>query len=62
MSDRLLRVKQVSELLSIPKSTLYSWNQKQVGPPAFYLRGCLVYREADLDAWVATAAAERAAS
>ncbi|MFN2319360.1 MAG: helix-turn-helix transcriptional regulator, partial [Dermatophilaceae bacterium] len=39
----------------IPKATLYTWRTRRpgFGPRAAKFGGCLRYRRADLDAWVA---------
>lgn len=51
----LLTIDQAAAYLAIPKATLYTWRTRRAGsgPPAVKLCGCLRYRLADLDAWVA---------
>lgn len=51
----ILTVDQAAAYLSIPKATLYTWRTRRAGfgPRAVKLGGCLRYRRADLDAWVA---------
>lgn len=51
----ILTIDQAAAYLSIPKSTLYTWRTRRpgFGPRAVKLGGCLRYRRADLDAWVA---------
>jgi excisionase family DNA binding protein len=51
----MLTIDQAAAYLSIPKATLYTWRTRRVGfgPRAVKLGGCLRYRRADLDAWVA---------
>jgi len=51
----ILTIDQAAAYLSIPKATLYTWRTRRpgFGPRALKLGGCLRYRRADLDAWVA---------
>lgn len=51
----ILTIDQAAAYLSIPKATLYTWRTRRpgFGPRAVKLGGCLRYRRADLDAWVA---------
>lgn len=51
----ILTIDQAAAYLSIPKATLYTWRTRRAGfgPRAVKLGGCLRYRRADLDAWVA---------
>ena len=51
----ILTVDQAAAYLAIPKATLYTWRTRRVGfgPRAVKIGGCLRYRRADLDAWVA---------
>ena len=55
MQGGILTIDQAGAYLSIPKATLYTWRTRRpgFGPPAVKLGGCLRYRRADLDAWVA---------
>jgi predicted DNA-binding transcriptional regulator AlpA len=49
-----LTVQQVSNYLSIPASTLYTWRTRRpgFGPPALKIGGMLRYRKSDVDEWV----------
>lgn len=51
----ILTVDQAADYLAIPKGTLYTWRTRRAGfgPRAVKIGGCLRYRRADLDAWVA---------
>lgn len=51
----IFTIDQAAAYLSIPKATLYTWRTRRAGfgPRAVKLGGCLRYRRADLDAWVA---------
>jgi hypothetical protein len=47
----ILTIDQAAAYLSIPKATLYTWRTRR--PACGQAGGCLRYRRADLDAWVA---------
>lgn len=51
----ILTIDQAADYLAIPKATLYTWRTRRpgFGPRAVKLGGCLRYRRADLDDWVA---------
>ena len=55
MGSMILTIAEAAEYLAIPKSTLYTWRARRAGfgPPAIKIGGCLRYRRADLDKWVA---------
>lgn len=50
---KLLRVPEVSELTGVPEATLRFWRHAGVyGPPSAKLGRRVVYREADVEAWI----------
>ena len=50
---KLLRIPEVSELTGIPEATLRFWKHRGIyGPPSAKLGRRVVYREADVIAWV----------
>ena len=49
---KLLRVPEVSELTGIPEATLRFWRHVGTGPPSAKLGRRVVYREADVIAWI----------
>lgn len=51
--DRLLRLNAVAELIGVAPATLYSWRHRGEGPPSFKLGENVVYRESELDKWIA---------
>jgi excisionase family DNA binding protein len=55
MEGGILTIDQAAAYLSIPKATLYTWRTRRAGfgPRAVKIGGCLRYRRADLDAWIA---------
>jgi len=52
MAVRLLTIAEAAERLGRPVATLYDWRYKKTGPKSAKLGGRLVYREADLEAWI----------
>ena len=53
LEDELLTPDQVSEMLSIPKATLYKWRASNTGPAAFRIGKHLRYRASVVAEWVA---------
>jgi excisionase family DNA binding protein len=55
VQDGILTIDQAAAYLAIPKATLYTWRTRRpgFGPRAVKFGGCLRYRRANLDAWVA---------
>lgn len=49
---KLLRVPEVSELTGIPEATLRFWRHVGTGPPSAKLGRRVVYREAEVIAWI----------
>jgi DNA-binding transcriptional MerR regulator len=52
MEDRLLILPEVSEMLRTPPETLRYWRKQGIGPQAFKVGRRLVYRAADVTAWL----------
>ena len=50
--ERLLAPDEVTELLQIPKTTLYRWKYERIGPPIVKVGRHLRYRQSDLGAWI----------
>lgn len=48
----LLNLEDVSALLQVPVATLRYWRQRGEGPPSFRLGKRVMYRRADVGAWV----------
>ncbi|MBT4188039.1 MAG: helix-turn-helix domain-containing protein [Gemmatimonadales bacterium] len=46
--ERLLAPDEVTELLQIPKTTLYRWKYERIGPPIVKVGRHLRYRPEDL--------------
>jgi predicted DNA-binding transcriptional regulator AlpA len=52
MTTKLLRVPEVAALTGIPENTLRFWRMQGTGPQSAKLGRRIVYREADVLAWV----------
>jgi predicted DNA-binding transcriptional regulator AlpA len=50
--SRILRIPEVSEVTGVPEATLRFWRHQGVGPRSAKLGRRVVYREADVLAWV----------
>ncbi len=50
--DDLLVVAEVAELTRVPAGTFRSWRHTDEGPPSFKLGRRVVYRRADVMAWI----------
>ncbi len=50
--QKLLRLPEIAELTGIPEATLRFWRHAGTGPPSAKLGRRVVYREADVLAWV----------
>ena len=59
--DRLLTKPEVAEWLRRPKATLDFWRHKGIGPKSANLGGRVMYRESDVEAWIAEQFAATAA-
>ena len=59
--ERLLTLEEVSELLSVPVRTLYTWRYRGEGPPALKICGHLRYDPVALRRWLETISREQKA-
>lgn len=50
--DKLLRIPEVAAMTGIPEATLRHWRATHQGPPNTRLGRRVVYREADVLAWI----------
>lgn len=48
----LMTIEEVSRDYRIPANTLRFWRQRREGPPSFKLGRRVMYRRADVDAWI----------
>lgn len=49
---KLLRLSEAAEVLGVPENTLRFWRTQGTGPPSAKIGRRVVYREADLKAWI----------
>jgi predicted DNA-binding transcriptional regulator AlpA len=52
MTDRLLTVAQLAELLQVPVKTIHVWRGKGLGPPALRIGRYLRFCPEDVDRWI----------
>lgn len=52
-ADVYLTVGELSEMLSVPKNTLYQWNSRGTGPRHLRLGKYVRYRASDVRQWIA---------
>lgn len=57
MPRRLWNVRETSEFLGVPTSTLYYWSYRGEGPPLLRIGRCLRYEPEAVMAWARTGAA-----
>lgn len=51
--DNYLTLEEVAERMRTPEGTLRFWRHKGIGPKSAKLGRRVVYRETDVDAWIA---------
>ncbi len=49
---RPLKIPEVSAMTGIPEATLRYWRHVGAGPKSFRLGGRVVYKAADIEAWI----------
>ena len=52
-TGRLLRPRELSELLGVPVGTLANWRSARTGPPFVKVGRHVRYRTGDVDGWIA---------
>ena len=57
-SERLMTLKELSELLGVPMSTLYAWRYRGEGPTGYRIGRHVRYRRSVVEAWIETQADE----
>lgn len=57
-TGRLLRPRELSELLGVPVGTLANWPSARTGPPFVKVGRHVRYRTGDVDEWVAARVVE----
>jgi predicted DNA-binding transcriptional regulator AlpA len=48
LTDRLLTLREVADILQLPPATLYAWRAAGTGPPSFRCGRWVRYKQADL--------------
>lgn len=49
---KLLRIPEVAEMTGVPENTLRHWRKAGLGPKSVRLGRRVVYREAEVEAWI----------
>lgn len=57
-TGRLLRPRELSDLLGVPVGTLANWRSARTGPPFVKVGRHVRYRTSDVDEWVAARVVE----
>jgi excisionase family DNA binding protein len=60
-SPEYLTLTEASELIRTPTATLYQWRTKKIGPPSIKVGRRVLYKRADLKAWLDSKTTEKAA-
>jgi excisionase family DNA binding protein len=60
--EKLLTLNDVENITGIPKSTLYQWRNRGIGPPSFKAGRHVRFRRTDVEAWIDGLAGGRAAA
>lgn len=53
MTDRLLTITEVADRTRTPAATVRYWRHLGIGPPSAKLGRRVVYRESDVEQWIA---------
>jgi hypothetical protein len=48
-----LKTNSAAEKIGVTPETLANWRWKQIGPPYYRVQGLILYRDDEIDAWVA---------
>lgn len=56
MIERLMSLSDLSDMLSVPVTTLYQWRHRGEGPPGYRVGRHVRYRRSDVEAWLETRA------
>ena len=59
-SERLMTLREESQLLGVPIATLYRWRHRGEGPTGYRIGRHVRYRRATVEAWIETPADQRA--
>ena len=56
MSERMMTLTDLAELLGVPVTTLYQWRHRGEGPPGYRVGRHVRYRRAAVEGWLETQA------
>jgi excisionase family DNA binding protein len=56
MSERLMTLADLADMLGLPVTTLYQWRHRGEGPPGYRIGRHVRYRRAAVEAWLETQA------
>jgi excisionase family DNA binding protein len=56
MSERLMTLVELADMLAVPLGTLYQWRHRGEGPPGYRIGRHVRYRRGDVEAWLETQA------
>lgn len=56
MTERLMSLSDLSDMLSVPVTTLYQWRHRGEGPPGYRVGRHVRYRLSAVEAWLETQA------
>jgi hypothetical protein len=59
---KYLKPPTAAEKIGITPETLANWRWKQIGPPYYRVQGLILYRDDEIDAWIAAGRQPTAAS
>jgi len=59
LTERLLSLSELSELLGVPVATLYGWRHRGEGPVGYRVGRHVRYRRATVEEWLETQADRR---
>jgi hypothetical protein len=59
---KYLKPAPAAEKIGVTPETLANWRWKQIGPPYYRVQGLILYRDDEIDAWVAAGRQSTAAS
>jgi excisionase family DNA binding protein len=59
--ERLMTLRDLSDMLGVPVATLYAWRHRGEGPPGYRVGRHVRYRRAEVEQWLTTQADVRMA-
>jgi excisionase family DNA binding protein len=59
LTERLLTIRDVAELLGVTVDTLYQWRYRHEGPTGYRIGGRIRYRRGEVEEWISEQADPR---